>query len=252
MVSAKITGLMPTIADLREAFAPIMRGTFLGSILGVLPGGGAMLSSFASYVIEKKLSSTPEQFGRGALAGVAGPESANNAGAQTSFVPMLTLGIPSNPIMALMVGALIIQGIAPGPNLITEKPALFWGVIASMWIGNLMLRDPQFAAGRAVGEAPDREEPLSLSGDHGILGHRRLQRRQQHFRSLHDGAVRRDRLCADQARMRAGAATCWASCSARCSRNICGRTMILSDGSPAIFFQRPISAGLLLPRRSCC
>ncbi len=114
-------------------------GTLLGSILGILPGGGALLSSFASYVIEKKLARNPEQFGRGAIAGVAGPESANNAGAQTSFIPMLTLGIPSNPIMALMIGGLVIQGIAPGPNLITEKPALFWGVITSMWIGNVML-----------------------------------------------------------------------------------------------------------------
>jgi TctA family transporter len=119
--------------------APMLRGTALGSALGVLPGGGAVLAAFGSYTIEKRLSKRPEEFGRGALEGVAGPEAANNASAQTSFIPLLTLGIPANPVMALMVGAMIIQGIVPGPNVATEQPALFWGVIASMWIGNLML-----------------------------------------------------------------------------------------------------------------
>ncbi|MEO1986290.1 MAG: tripartite tricarboxylate transporter permease [Martelella sp.] len=138
-LKTNISALLPSRQDLREAGMPILRGTFLGSFLGILPGGGAMLSSFASYMVEKQVSKRPETFGRGAIAGVAGPESANNAGAQTSFVPMLTLGIPSNPLMALMVGALIIQGITPGPNLINEQPSLFWGVIVSMWIGNLML-----------------------------------------------------------------------------------------------------------------
>ena len=118
---------------------PVLRGTGIGSILGILPGGGAILASFASYTIEKKVSRHPEEFGKGALAGVAGPESANNAGAQTSFIPLLTLGIPANPVMALMIGAMIIQGIVPGPNVVSEQPALFWGIVASMWIGNLML-----------------------------------------------------------------------------------------------------------------
>ncbi|MFN4211575.1 MAG: tripartite tricarboxylate transporter permease [Devosia sp.] len=139
VLSTKIKNLFPSRADLREMAAPVLRGTALGSILGILPGGGAMLSSFASYALEKKLSRKPETFGKGALAGVAGPESANNAGAQTSFIPMLTLGIPSNPVMALMIGALIIQGITPGPNVVTEQPVLFWGLIVSMWLGNLML-----------------------------------------------------------------------------------------------------------------
>ncbi|MFG1478407.1 tripartite tricarboxylate transporter permease [Xanthobacter sp. V4C-4] len=138
-VAAKVKGLMLTREDFRRIVGPVLRGTALGSFLGILPGGGAMLSSFAAYSIEKKISRTPQEFGRGAIAGVAGPESANNAGAQTSFIPMLTLGIPSNPVMALMIGALIIQGITPGPNVVTEKPDLFWGVIASMWIGNFML-----------------------------------------------------------------------------------------------------------------
>ncbi|MFG1298198.1 tripartite tricarboxylate transporter permease [Xanthobacter sp. V3C-3] len=139
LVAAKVKNLMLTKEEFKRIIAPVLRGTALGSFLGILPGGGAMLSSFAAYSIEKKISRTPQEFGRGAIEGVAGPESANNAGAQTSFIPMLTLGIPSNPVMALMIGALIIQGITPGPNVVTEKPDLFWGVIASMWIGNFML-----------------------------------------------------------------------------------------------------------------
>ena len=126
VLMAKVTGLMPTRDDFKRMTAPILRGTVIGSALGILPGGGAILASFASYTVEKRISSTPEEFGKGAIAGVAGPESANNAGAQTSFIPM-------------MIGAMIIQGIVPGPNVATEQPALFWGVIASMWIGNLML-----------------------------------------------------------------------------------------------------------------
>jgi TctA family transporter len=135
----KVTGLFPKWTDLKQIIAPVLRGTALGSALGILPGGGAMLASFAAYSMEKRLSKHPERFGRGAIEGVAAPESANNAGAQTSFIPMLTLGIPSNPVMALMIGALIIQGITPGPNVVNDEPQLFWGIIASMWIGNLLL-----------------------------------------------------------------------------------------------------------------
>ncbi len=139
MATAKITSLMPTREDLRACVGPILRGSVLGSILGTLPGGGSILSSFTSYVLEKRLAKDPDRFGKGAIEGVAGPESANNAGAQTSFIPLLTLGIPSHPLMALMVGAMMIQGITPGPQVINTQPALFWGVIASMWIGNAML-----------------------------------------------------------------------------------------------------------------
>ncbi|MYZ46858.1 tripartite tricarboxylate transporter permease [Propylenella binzhouense] len=135
----KVTSLFPNRSEARASVKPILRGTVIGSLLGVLPGGGALLSSFASYTIEKKLSKHPEMFGNGAIEGVAGPESANNAGAQTSFIPMLTLGIPSNGVMALMIGALMIQGIQPGPNVVNTNPELFWGLIVSMWIGNLML-----------------------------------------------------------------------------------------------------------------
>lgn len=244
VVETRITGLMPTASDMREAAAPIMRGTLLGTILGVLPGGGAMLSSFAAYVIEKKVSAEPEKFGHGALAGVAGPESANNAGAQTSFIPMLTLGIPSNPIMALMIGALIIQGIAPGPNLIAEKPALFWGVIASMWIGNLMLvilnlpliglwvklltvksryLFPAIMGFSAIGvySVGNNIFDLYAMTIFGIIGYV-LTKLECEPAPLLLGFVLGPML-----------------------EEYLRRTMILSDGDPSIFFQRPISAGLL-------
>jgi putative tricarboxylic transport membrane protein len=135
-----VKGLWPTKQDFKEAWPSVLRGTALGSVLGILPGGGSILSAFASYTLEKKIVRNPSvPFGQGAIQGVAGPESANNAGAQTSFIPMLTLGIPPNPVMALMVGAMTIKGIQPGPQVMTSNPDLFWGLIVSMWIGNLML-----------------------------------------------------------------------------------------------------------------
>ena len=131
--------MLPTREDVRRCVKPVLRGTFVGGLLGILPGNGAVLGPFASYTLEKKLSKRPQEFGSGAIEGVAGPESANNAGAQTSFIPLLTLGIPPNAVMALMVGAMTIHGIIPGPQVMTKSPELFWGMIASMWIGNLML-----------------------------------------------------------------------------------------------------------------
>ena len=139
LLSSKIEGLMPTREDLKRSAMPILRGTILGSLLGILPGGGAVLASFSSYSLEKKLSATPEMFGKGMIEGVAGPESANNAAAQTSFIPMLTLGIPANAVMAMMIGGMMIHGIVPGPQVMEQKPGLFWGMIVSMWIGNAML-----------------------------------------------------------------------------------------------------------------
>lgn len=138
-VLARISRILPTREELRRIAAPIVRGTFIGSMLGILPGGGALLSSFVAYNVEKRVSKNSAQMGKGAIEGVAAPEAANNAGAQTSFIPMLSLGIPSNPVMALMIGAMTIQGIAPGPGVITSNPELFWGLIASMWIGNAIL-----------------------------------------------------------------------------------------------------------------
>ncbi|MPZ58391.1 MAG: tripartite tricarboxylate transporter permease [Rhizobiales bacterium] len=139
IVQEKVTGLMPTRADLIRSAPAIGRGTVIGALLGILPGGGSIIASFAGYTLEKRISKTPEKFGYGTIEGVAAPESANNAASQTSFIPLLTLGIPPNAVMALMVGAMTIQGIVPGPQVMTKQPDLFWGMIASMWIGNALL-----------------------------------------------------------------------------------------------------------------
>ena len=139
ILAGKITGLFPNMKDLRQAFMPMVRGTALGSFLGILPGGGATLSAFSSYALEKKVSKHPELFGTGTIEGVAGPEAANNAGSQMSFVPMLTLGLPTNAVMALMIAAMMIHNIQPGPQVMSSNPTLFWGLICSMWIGNVML-----------------------------------------------------------------------------------------------------------------
>jgi TctA family transporter len=135
----KITTLFPSKDDFKRMAAPIIRGTALGSMLGILPGGGAALASFGAYTLEKKVSKNSAEFGKGAIEGLAGPESANNAAAQTSFIPLLTLGIPPNAVMALMVGAMTIHNIQPGPQVMTSNPTLFWGLIVSMWLGNAML-----------------------------------------------------------------------------------------------------------------
>ncbi|WP_332719438.1 tripartite tricarboxylate transporter permease [Pelagibacterium mangrovi] len=139
VLSSRVKGLWLSLADFKRIAMPTVRGTAIGSALGILPGGGAMLASFAAYIVEKKVSRNRAQMGEGAIEGVAAPESANNAGAQTAFIPMLTLGLPSNAVMALMIGAMIIQGIQPGPDIIVKQPDLFWGLIVSMWVGNLML-----------------------------------------------------------------------------------------------------------------
>src|SRR5918994_516201 len=139
VVRQAIGRLLPNLQDFKDAALPILRGTAIGGALGILPGNGAVLGPFAAYTVEKRIAKDPRRFGRGAIEGVAGPEAANNAGAQTSFIPLLTLGIPPNAVMALMVGAMTIHGIVPGPQIMREQPQLVWGVIASMWVGNLML-----------------------------------------------------------------------------------------------------------------
>ncbi len=136
---SKISSIWPSFKVLRGAWGAVTRGTLLGTLFGILPGGGATIASFSSYALEKRVSKTPERFGNGAIEGVAGPESANNAAAQTSFVPLLTMGIPTSATMALLVGALTLHGISPGPTIISRQPDLFWGLIASMFIGNAML-----------------------------------------------------------------------------------------------------------------
>jgi putative tricarboxylic transport membrane protein len=137
--TAKVGNLMPSWDDMKQSIAPILRGTGIGCFFGVLPGTGPAIASFASYMVEKKVADDPSRFGKGAIEGVAGPESANNADAQCKFIPMLTLGLPASGVMALMLGALTIQGIQPGPQVMTTRPDLFWGLVASMWIGNAML-----------------------------------------------------------------------------------------------------------------
>ena len=192
--------------EMRQTIWPIIRGTLIGGALGILPGNGAVLGSFASYTVEKKMARDPSRFGRGAIEGVAGPESANNAGAQTSFIPLLTLGIPPNAVMAIMVGAMTIHGIIPGPQVINSNPDLFWGLITSMWIGNLMLliiNLPLIGIWVRLLKVPYR---LALPGDHrcsaasactrlngSVVGHR------------HHGDLRLDRLLHEQGRFRAGA-----------------------------------------------
>jgi putative tricarboxylic transport membrane protein len=139
ILTAKIKNLLPNLKDWKESTFPVIRGSFLGFFLGILPGGGAVIASFVSYAIEKKISRRPETFGKGAIQGVAGPESANNGASAGAFIPLLTLGIPPNVVMALLLGAFIIHGIVPGPRLIPENPAIFWGLVASMYVGNAML-----------------------------------------------------------------------------------------------------------------
>jgi putative tricarboxylic transport membrane protein len=139
LVTERIKKLLPTWSDWKASFAPILRGSGLGFLLGIVPGGGPITASFMSYAMERRMAREPERFGKGAIEGVAGPESANNAAVAGSMIPLLSLGIPSNPITALLLGALIIQGIQPGPLFITQRPDLFWGVIAAMYIGNVML-----------------------------------------------------------------------------------------------------------------
>ena len=192
-----------------------LRGTGLGSVLGVLPGGGAMLSAFASYTLEKKIADDPSEFGKGAIQGVAGPESANNAGAQTSFIPLLTLGIPENAVMALMVGAMTIHNIQPGPQVMTSNPALFWGLIASMWVGNLMLVVLNLPLIGMWIKLLQRALSPALSRDPAVLLDRRLQHQQHQLRHLADRALRACSASSSSSSNASRRRCCWASCSGR-------------------------------------
>ena len=194
IVAAKVTGLMPTMTDLKASAGAILRGTVLGSILGILPGGGAVIAAFAAYTFEKKIAKDPSRFGRGAIEGVAAPESANNAAAQTSFIPLLTLGIPPNAVMALMVGAMTIHGIVPGPQVMTKQPRTVLGH-DRVDVG----RQPdagrhQSAAGRLVGAPAARALPHAVPGDPDLLQHRQLLDQQRAVRRRHDRGVRPRRL----------------------------------------------------------
>ena len=243
--NTKISNLLPTVRDWIESKWALVRGPIIGFFLGILPGGGAVIASFVSYAVEKRLSKTPEKFGTGMIAGVAGPESANNSAAGGAFIPMLTLGIPANPVMAILLGALIIHGIQPGPFLIKEHPDLFWGVITSMYIGNIMLlilNLPLIGLWvRALRIPYSILFPLILLfcligsyslknslGDvfvmiiFGVLGY--LMRKYKYDTPPLVLAYVLGPIM--EASLR--------------------RSLLLSNGSPLIFFQRPISAGLLL------
>ena len=176
---AKIKGLLPNLRDWTESIGAIIRGTFLGFFLGVLPGGGAIISTFVSYALEKKLSKHPEKFGTGVIEGVAGPESANNAASSGAFIPLFTLGFPSNAITALLLGALIIHGVQPGPFLISKHPDIFWGTIMSMYIGNVMLARFESSLDRSLGENIEGSLQDSFSFSASSVHHRLLQHKQQ-------------------------------------------------------------------------
>jgi putative tricarboxylic transport membrane protein len=139
MLAEKIKGLWPTFADWKASWKPMMRGSFLGFFLGLVPGGGPVTASFVSYTLERRIAKDPERFGKGAIEGVAGPEAANNAAVSGGMIPLFTLGIPGNAVTALLLGALVMQGVQPGPMFITQRPDLFWGVVASMYVGNVFL-----------------------------------------------------------------------------------------------------------------
>jgi putative tricarboxylic transport membrane protein len=226
VMRGKIGRLLPTLTELRQNLGAILRGTGLGSILGVLPGNGAILAPFASYALEKRLSARPQDFGTGVPQAVAGPESANNAGAQTSFIPLLTLGLPPNAVMALMVGAMMIQGIVPGPQVIENNPDLFWGLVASMWIGNLMLViiNLPLVAFCCIGLFSISNDPaqVMMAGVLGLLGFA-LYKLQFEAAPLALGFVL-GRLLEEKLR----------------------QALIISDGSMTTFVTSPLSLGLLL------
>ncbi len=242
---SKLSRLWPTREDFRRAWPAVLRGTGIGTFLGLLPGGGATLASFSAYSLEKKVSKNPEEFGNGAVEGVAGPEAANNAGAQSSFIPLLTLGIPSNNMMAMMLSAFIIHGITPGPTVLQTQPQIFWGLVASMWVGNLMLvvinlpmigiwvklltvpyrlLYPAILLFCCVGvySINNRIFDVVLAAGFGFLGYL--------FR---------------KAKCEPGPLLLGFVLGPLLETNL-RRAMVLSDGSPSVFFERPISLVLLL------
>jgi putative tricarboxylic transport membrane protein len=245
IVKSKISNLMPTRKDLADSAGAIGRGTLIGSLLGILPGGGAVVSSFAAYTVEKRIAKDPSRFGRGAIEGVAAPESANNAAAQASFIPLLTLGIPPNAVMALMVGAMTIHGIIPGPQVMTKQPDLFWGMIVSMWLGNLMLviinlpligvwvsllrvpyrlLFPSIIVFCCIGVYSINNSPTDviIAGAFGLIGY---------WMSKHDFEP---------------APLVLAFVLGPLIEENLRRAMLIARGDPTVFVSRPISAGLLL------
>ena len=221
---AEVGNVWPSRKDLKQSSGAIGRGSVIGFVLGVLPGGGAVLSSIVAYAVEKRRSKTPERFGRGAVEGVAAPETANNAAATSSFIPLLTIGLPANASMAMLFGALLILGVSPGPQLVDEHPDVFWGVINSMYIGNillLILSIPLVGLVRSHSAGPAGDP----GADHGVDHDPRCVHDQQlDVRHLLDGRVRRHRLPDEEGRLRSRPDGAWPSCSARSSsRALAGR-----------------------------
>ncbi len=240
-----VKGLMPTWPDLKRSFAPILRGTAIGSALGLLPGGGGLVASFTSYMVEKKISKHPERFGKGAIEGVAGPETANNAAAQTSFIPMLTLGIPSNIVMALMIGAMMIQGIAPGPQVMTSKPDLFWGLIVSMWVGNAMLvvlNLPLVGMWVKLLQIPYR---LLFPGIIVFMSIGVFSLSNNPFDMLLLGIFGLFGMICIKLEMEMAPLALGVVLGPLMEENL-RRAMLLSRGDPSVFFSRPISAGFMI------
>src|SRR5499433_3392370 len=251
LAAQKITRLWPTREDFERAWPAALRGTALGSVLGVLPGGGATLSAFAAYALEKRWSKNSSQFGHGAVEGVAGPESANNAGAQTSFIPMLTLGIPGNAVMALMIGALTIHGIQPGPQIMSERPGMFWGMIASMCIGNLMLviiNLPLIGMWVQLLNVPYRFLYLAILLFCGIGVYTVSNSPAAVLLAAFFGALGYvfTRLECEAAPLILGFVL-----GPLMEENL-RRAMRISSGDPAIFLERPISVGLLIAAFALC
>ena len=212
----------------------------------MLPGTGPAIASFASYMVEKKLAKDPSRFGKGAIEGVAGPESANNADAQCKFIPMLTLGLPASGVMALMLGALTIQGIQPGPRGDDQRPELFWGLIASMWIGNAMLVVLNLPMIGLWVKLLQGALPAAVPGDHGVLGDRHLQRQQLLIRDLSHRAVRHRRLYLDEARLAARADAARLRARADDGGASAPRHADVGAATPSVFFTRPISLGFMI------
>ena len=239
----RVGSLMPSRDDLKQSAMPIARGTLIGSLIGILPAGGAVLASFASYAVEKRVARDPSRFGKGAIEGVAGPEAANNAGAQTCFIPMLTLKIPPNVVMALMIGAMMLHNIQPGPQVMNKHPALFWGLIASMWIGNLMLvvlNLPLVGIWVRLLRSPTvfstRQSSCSAASACFTLSNNIFDVRRRPVR--HPSVISSPRSAASRHRC----------CSVHPGTHDGGffrRALLISRGDFIVFLERPISAGLL-------
>ena len=244
IVTTKVGQVWPTMKDWVASRMAILRGTLIGFFIGIIPGGGAVISSLVSYAVEKRVSKHPEEFGQGAIEGVAGPESANNAASSSSFIPLLTLGIPGNASIAMIFASLLIKGITPGPFLIVEHPEVFWGVIASMYIGNVMLLVLNLPLVGVLGPAPPGPVRDHGPGHHPLHRHRLVQHPGPGVRHLQPGRIRPVRLPAPQAEVRTRTHGAGLRPGAH-DRRIDAAIPSHVGGSFSIFVTRPISLALI-------